>query len=198
MSWRGTNYSKKNFPSSGSPFFYVYSDRSSNQVFYKEYSRINRIKLLLGFFKTNIVWFKSRVIILEIEPIQLQHGLFMTINIKVNKIVYSDTSETGYGGYIVHVFDKIIAKGQFNSEEKDTSSTYRELLAVKHILESLKSPLENQRVQWFSDNSNVTRIINFGSTRTHLQTLALVDIYNICFKNNIILYPASLDPKRTQ
>lgn len=67
----------------------------------------------------------------------------MKINIKVNKIVYSDASETGYGGYIVHAFDKIIAKGQFNPEEKGNSSTYRELLAVKHILESLKSPLEN-------------------------------------------------------
>ena len=109
------------------------------------------------------------------------NGLSMTINTQVNKIVYSDASETGYGGYIVHIFDEIIAKGQFNPEEKGTSSTYRELLAVKHILESFKSHLENQRVQWFSDNLNVTR--------NHLQTLAL-DIYNICFINNIILYPA--------
>lgn len=107
------------------------------------------------------------------------NGLSMTINTQVNKVVYSDASDIGYGGYIVHALDKIIAKGQFDPEEKGTSSTYRELLAVKHILESFKSHLKSQRVQWFSDNVNVTRIINSGSTRNHLQSLA-VDIYNIC------------------
>lgn len=74
MSWRGTNYSKKNFPNSGSPFFYVYSDRSSNQVFEKN---------MHVFIESSYYWDSSlRLIsfdlkaelhiILEIEPIQMQ------------------------------------------------------------------------------------------------------------------------------
>ena len=52
--------------------------------------------------------------------------------------------------------------------------------SVKYILESFKQHLKNQRVQWFSDNINVTHkcIINSGSPKSDLQSLA-IEIYNI-------------------
>ena len=107
----------------------------------------------------------------------------------ITKVVYSDASGTGYGGYAVRKLGNVIAKGNFLPNERNTSSTCRELLAVKFILTSLTTELTNQTVQWFSDNTGVTRIIEVGSSKPHLQSIA-IDIFDICIVQNIKLIPA--------
>eukprot|EP00111_Clytia_hemisphaerica_P005595 TCONS_00016239-protein len=77
------------------------------------------------------------------------------------------------GGYVVEKLGNIIARGNFDRTERQTSSTYCELLAVKYILLSFPKILENENIEWFTDNNNICRIINRGSTKQHLQNLAI-------------------------
>lgn len=64
------------------------------------------------------------------------------INLKgLTSIVYSDASEQGYGGYIVSGKEKLIFQGQWTSDEKARSSTWRELKAVHNMLLSIGSTL---------------------------------------------------------
>ena len=70
------------------------------------------------------------------------------------RLVYSDASNTGYGGYMIE-HGHHIAQDQWLPQEACQSSTWRELRAVRNVLESLASKLLNQRVRWFTDNQNV-------------------------------------------
>ncbi len=45
------------------------------------------------------------------------------------RVVYSDTNETGYGGYVAE-HDPCVVYGQWTSEEAKRSSTWRELAAL--------------------------------------------------------------------
>ena len=54
-----------------------------------------------------------------------------------------------------------------------TSSTFREILAVKFVLLSLVNQLSGLTVNWFTDNQNVPRIISSGSSKELLQSEAL-------------------------
>ena len=117
------------------------------------------------------------------------NGFEIKVNHAVSKIVYSDASGSGYGGFVVQKLGNLIAKGTFSPHEKSTSSTCRELLAVKNVLLSVATELQNDTVQWFSDNTNVARIIEVGSGKPWLQEIAL-DIFHICIKFNIKLIPS--------
>ena len=66
------------------------------------------------------------------------------------RVVYSDASDSGYGGYTVE-HGPCVAYGQWSQDETTQSSTWRELTAVLKVLQSLTNKLANQRVQWFSD-----------------------------------------------
>ena len=107
------------------------------------------------------------------------------------KIVYSDASEHGYGGYIAEKLGDVIAGGSFTESEVGTSSTFRELLAVKHVLTSLTDKLAHESVLWYSDNWNVSRILEVGSSKDHLQSLAL-EIFAARVRNDIKLIPCWL------
>ena len=67
------------------------------------------------------------------------------------RVVYSDASATGYGGYMVE-HGNLIANGQWSPDEAKQSSTWREPRAVKMVLESFQSKLKHERVRWFTDN----------------------------------------------
>ena len=84
------------------------------------------------------------------------------------RVVYSDASSTGYGGYVVEHGNKV-ANGQWSPSEVVQSSTWRELKAVRMVLESFQSKLKNERVRWFTDNQNVVRIVQYGSKEPSLQ-----------------------------
>ena len=76
-----------------------------------------------------------------INNINKVNGYHIKQNHAVTKIVYSDASDHAYGGFIAEKLGNVIARGSFTEAEAETSSTYRELLAVKHVLNSLSSQL---------------------------------------------------------
>ena len=61
------------------------------------------------------------------------------------KVVHSDASDTGYGGYTME-HGCHIAHGRWSEEEASRSSTWREIRAVRLILESLIPILKNERI----------------------------------------------------
>ena len=103
------------------------------------------------------------------------------------RVVYSDASATGYGGFTVE-HGCHAANGAWSKEEMAQSSTWRELKAVRKVLESLLPKLKNERVQWFSDNQNVVRILNIGSKKPHLQKEALA-VFSLAAQNLIRIEP---------
>ena len=103
------------------------------------------------------------------------------------RLVYSDASNSGYGGYIIQ-YGPQIAHGQWSPEEATQSSTWRELCGVQRVLESIAGSLKNERLRWFTDNQNVVRILTVGSKKPQLQTLAL-NILSVCLGNQIRLEP---------
>ena len=70
------------------------------------------------------------------------------------RVVYSDVSDMGYGGYVVE-HGPCLVHCQWTAEEASQSSTWRELTAVLRVLEAVSKKLSNTRVRWFSDNQNV-------------------------------------------
>ena len=103
------------------------------------------------------------------------------------RVVYSDASDTGYGGYTVE-HGPCIAHGQWTVAEANQSSTWRELTAVLRVLSSIACKLHNTRVRWFTDNQNVVHIIQVGSRKEQLQALAL-EIFQLAVQHNIHLEP---------
>ena len=101
--------------------------------------------------------------------------------------MYSDASDTGYGGYMIE-HGCHIAQGQWLPQEACQSSTWRELRAVRKVLESLATKLNNQRLRWFTDNQNVVRILMTGSRKPALQQEALA-IFNAAISSYIRIEP---------
>ena len=103
------------------------------------------------------------------------------------RVVYSDASNTGFGGYAVE-HGNHIAHGQWSPEESQRSSSWRELRAVTLTLKAFAKQLANHRVRWFTDNQNVAHIIKVGSKKVELQAEAL-DIFKLSVQHNIIMEP---------
>ena len=97
------------------------------------------------------------------------------------RLVYSDASSTGFGGYTVE-HGNLVANGQWSAEEAVQSSTWWELRAVKLVLKSFQGKLANERVRWFTDNQNVVRIVQNGSPKDVLQAEALDIFFCVCYQ----------------
>ena len=113
------------------------------------------------------------------------NGQSIVFSAGVTRVVYSDASSTGYGGYTVELGPEY-AHGQWSADELVLSSTWRELKAVYNVLQSFAPKLKGHAVKWFSDNQAVVRIIEVGSRKQHLQEGAL-SVFEVCFQNNIKL-----------
>ena len=103
------------------------------------------------------------------------------------RVVYSDASNTGYGGYCVE-HGGHVAHGQWTEQEVQQNSTWCKLRAVRLVLESFAKKLCNQRLCWFSDNQNVVRIVLYGSRKATLQVEVLA-IFTVCVSSCIRLEP---------
>ena len=103
------------------------------------------------------------------------------------RVVYTDAGQTGYAGYTVQ-HGCHIAQGLWLPDEATKSSTWREIRAVRQVLEALESKLSNQRVRWFTDNQNVVRILQVGSRKPDLQAEALA-IFSISLSRHIHIEP---------
>ena len=112
------------------------------------------------------------------------NGMSMWKTASAVRIVYSDASSTGYGGYVVE-HGRHFAHGQWSEDEMGKSSTWRELMAVARFLHSVAHKLRNHRV---TDNKNVVQIIMVGSRTPNLQSVA-VDIFKLACLHAISLEP---------
>ena len=61
------------------------------------------------------------------------------------RVVYSDASDTGYGGYVVE-HGASVSYGQWTPLEAEYNSTWRELAAVWFVLLPVDNSLTNHRV----------------------------------------------------
>ena len=89
-----------------------------------------------------------------------------------DSVVCSDPSQLGYAGYVISNTQNLACQGQWSVDEKRKSSTWQELRAVYYMLSSVGHIFTGHKVQWYTDNQNVTRIIDRSSTKPDLQTLA--------------------------
>ena len=94
--------------------------------------------------------------------------------------------EHSYGGYIFKRLGNIISQGRFTHQEQETSSTSRELIAIKTCLQSFSKHLQHEAVEVRTDNFNATKIIEKGSRKPHVHSIAL-DIFKICTQHDILL-----------
>lgn len=67
----------------------------------------------------------------------------------------------------------------WKESEKSMSSTWRELRDIKLALASFKDSLVNKDVKWFTDNQSCVKIVQSGSMKHHLQSLAY-NIFKMC------------------
>ncbi|MEW8545049.1 MAG: reverse transcriptase domain-containing protein [Candidatus Thiodiazotropha sp.] len=78
--------------------------------------------------------------------------------------------------------------GSWNKQEKAKSSTWREVEAVRRVLQSNVKMLRNKSIKVLSDNKNVGSVLQIGSRKSDLQVLAL-DVHHICKREGITIYP---------
>jgi len=105
----------------------------------------------------------------------------------IDVISYSDASSTGWGGYVVQLGQKV-ARGDWDEKDRNQSSTYRELKAVRLVLQSYAPLLSSKECKHRSDNQSAISILCTGSNKKHLQDEA-TKIYAICRHHGIRLYP---------
>ena len=111
------------------------------------------------------------------EPIWFRSG--------ATRVVYSDASSSGYGGYSVELGNEV-AHGLWSADEAHLSSTWRELKAVYLVLLPFANKLAGHAVKWFTDNQGVVHIVRAGSRKQHLQDGAMA-IFELCFTHSIKL-----------
>ena len=104
-----------------------------------------------------------------------------------DKVMFSDASGSGFGGFIEHLTDSELI-GSWSEAESAKSSTWRELEAVRRLVEHSKESLEGQSVVINTDSKNVSSILNVGSRVSELHESAL-KIHGTCRDKHINLIP---------
>lgn len=100
-------------------------------------------------------------------------------------VIYSDASGTGCGAHF-NFNDEIICHKQWDKQESQKSSTWRELKAIEFALQSFLYLVKGAYVKWFSDSQTACKIIPVGSMRPDLHAIAL-SIFHICAQNEVHL-----------
>ena len=90
-----------------------------------------------------------------------------------------------------------MAHGQWTQEEAKLSATFRELKAVRLVLESVADRLQGARVRWFTGNENVVRILEVGSRKFDLQE-EVVKVFNLTLQYQVHLEPSWIRRKQNQ
>ena len=80
------------------------------------------------------------------------------------------------------------AQGVWSADLAKESSTMREILAVRKVLQSFAPKLARLCVKWYTDNQNVARIIGVGSRISGLQSEAK-RIFEVCVQHGISIEP---------
>ena len=79
------------------------------------------------------------------------NGQLICFSPGVTRVVFLDTSSTGYGGFHKVELGRSIAQGQWSQYEATLSSTWWKLKAVSLFL---TSKLAGHRVKWFIDSKS--------------------------------------------
>ena len=124
-------------------------------------------------------WFKN---------IRNKNGYRIKSDPQITRVIFTDASEFGFGGFLVTKIGQEVAKGTFSAAERKTSLTEREILAVKYVLQSFQDELKGQNVLWYTDNQNVPIILRKGSTKGQLNELAL-EIFSLALELSVELLP---------
>ena len=103
-------------------------------------------------------------------------------------MMFTDASDHGYGGFLLRRIGKNVVVGKFDDQEREISSTARELLAVKYVLQSLHNSIAHTSIRVYVDNFASSRILAVGSSKPHLQKLAM-EIFTIALSNDIRIMP---------
>ena len=117
-----------------------------------------------------LVFWKENIAILNGRP------LLPDDSDTFDSVVYSDASNIGYGGYILDAPCSEVV-GSWSCFEASESSTWRELVAVSRVLNSLSDSLEGQTIKWFTDNKNVKHIMSVGSKKPVLHEIVHISIH---------------------
>lgn len=120
--------------------------------------------------------------------IEERNGYPIKRNHLTSQLMFTDASDHAYGGYLLHRLGKPICQGNFTPTQASSSSTNRELLAVKFCLQSFAHLIEHEAIEIRTDNLSAVSIIQKGSQRPHLQKLA-IEIFQICTKHDVSLHP---------
>ena len=101
--------------------------------------------------------------------------------------MFAYASGIGYGAYVCEDTNLEVV-GSWTEFESVQSSTWREIEALNRALKALGTCLEGQNVRWFTDNRNVTRIVQKGSRNGQLHDIAL-EIHDTCEQYGLLLDP---------
>ena len=82
------------------------------------------------------------------QSIDIFNGRSIYFTAGATRVVFSDASSTGYGGYTVELGPEY-SQGQWSADELVLSSTWRELKAVYNVLQSFAPKLSGHVVKWF-------------------------------------------------
>ena len=101
----------------------------------------------------------------------------------INQTMYSDASATACGAVIEGT--NHVARRMFSRSEQETSSTYRELLAIQFALQAFQPLLNNCNVKLFTDSQMAVRITEAGSMKFEYHQLAIFSIFSTCLRDSI-------------
>ena len=99
-------------------------------------------------------------------------------------VIHSDASDSGCGSILN--FEEAKALRLFSDNERSKHSTFRELAAVAHAVESFLPAISHSKVKILVDNQSAARIIDVGSMKEDLQEIAM-KIFFLCLENGISL-----------
>lgn len=105
-------------------------------------------------------------------------------NVELQFSIFSDASDSGIGGFLRE--RNVSCYKHFQIDEREKSSTWRELEGIRFSLESFSIFIRNSRVVCYTDNMAASHIVKCGSSKEHLHCLAL-RIYELCKSINCTL-----------
>ena len=85
-------------------------------------------------------------------------------SLKIELLSYSDASNVGWAGFIVQ-FGTHIARGNWLGSEALCSSSFREIRAIRFVLQSFSGFLAGKECKHRSDNQSVCSILSVGSSK---------------------------------
>ena len=108
-------------------------------------------------------------------------------------VCYSDASSTGFAAFQTEQ-EHTPWKGEWSVAERGYSSTWRELAAVERSIMLSGNLFQDKTVKWYTDSSNIVKILKVGSGKRDLQKLAR-SIYERSFSLNMKIMPVWIPRK---